>query len=103
MTMAGRRDRWSAALLNASTRWTGRAERCARWTRRGVARCRRWAAEGAQRPGELAPPSWFAIALPFGIAWYRTLGGTARAWCRVSSGSFRVLARALGGPARRGG
>ncbi|MGW3045622.1 hypothetical protein ACWC9T_37680 [Kitasatospora sp. NPDC001159] len=99
--MAGRRDHWSAALPSASARWSERAERCARWTRRGVARCRRWAAEGAQRPGELAPPSWFAIALPFGIAWYRALGGMARAWCRVGSWSCRVLARTLSGPARR--
>ncbi|MEV7186022.1 hypothetical protein [Kitasatospora sp. NPDC093102] len=90
-------------LLRASARWSGRAERCARWTRRGVERCRGWAREGAQRPGELAPPSWFAIALPFGIAWYRALGGTARAWCRMSSGSYRIAARALSGPARTDG
>lgn len=101
--MATRRDRWSAALLSASARWSERAERRARWTSRGAARCRRWATEGAQRPGELAPPSWFAIALPLGIAWYRALGGTARAWCRVGSRACRVLARALGGPARTGG
>jgi hypothetical protein len=103
MAMAGRRDRWNTALSRASARWSGRAERCAAWTRQGVERCRRWAREGARRPGELAPPSWFAIALPFGIAWYRALGGTARAWCGVSSRSCRLLARALGGPARTGG
>ncbi|MFJ9447469.1 hypothetical protein ACIRRH_37360 [Kitasatospora sp. NPDC101235] len=101
--MARLRSSWNAALLRASTRWSGRAERCAAWTRRGVERCRRWACEGARRPGELAPPSWFAIALPFGIAWYRALGGTAWAWCRASSWSYRLLARALGGPAQNGG
>ncbi|MFI9361564.1 hypothetical protein ACIG5E_10925 [Kitasatospora sp. NPDC053057] len=101
--MARRRDDWNTALLRAATRWSGRADRCAGWTRQGVERCRRWAREGAQRPGELAPPSWFAIALPFGIAWYRALGGTARAWCRVGSWSYRVLGRALSGPAGTGG
>ncbi|MGW2376193.1 MULTISPECIES: hypothetical protein [Kitasatospora] len=101
--MARHRDDRHTALLRASARWSGRADRCADWTRRGVERCRRWAREGARRPGELAPPSWFAIALPFGIAWYRALGGPAQAWCRAAGWSCRLLARALGGPARTGG
>ncbi|SOB88528.1 hypothetical protein [Streptomyces sp. 1331.2] len=93
--IARRRDDWHTGLLRASARWSGRAERCAGWTRRGVSRCRRWAREGARRPGELAPPSWFAIALPFGIGWYLALGGAARGWCRLARWSCRVLAHAL--------
>ncbi|MQS17021.1 hypothetical protein F7Q99_33740 [Streptomyces kaniharaensis] len=92
-----RRDDWNAGLLGASARWAERADRCARWTARGVERCRRWAREGAERPGEMAPPSWFHIALPFGIAWYRAVGGTARAWCRVARPSCLILARILRG------
>ncbi|MEV6211606.1 hypothetical protein [Kitasatospora sp. NPDC051914] len=45
----------------------------------------------------MAPPSWFAIALPFGIAWYRVIGDTARAWCRLAGLVCRVLGRAGGG------
>ncbi|MFJ3793413.1 hypothetical protein [Kitasatospora sp. NPDC090091] len=84
-----------ARLLDVAARWAGRADRCADWTGRGVERCRRWAREGAQRPGEMAPPSWFAIALPFGLAWYRVPGGVARAWCRLAGLVCRSLARAL--------
>ncbi|WP_371494560.1 hypothetical protein OG871_05420 [Kitasatospora sp. NBC_00374] len=87
-----RRDDWRARLLAASARWAESCGRCAEWTRRGVERCRRWAREGSRRPGELAPPSWFFIALPFGIAWYRVTGGAARAWCRLAHGSCRILA-----------
>ncbi|MFI9274961.1 hypothetical protein ACIGXM_30260 [Kitasatospora sp. NPDC052896] len=90
-----RRDACCTRLLEASTRCAERADRCAGWTRRGVERCRRWAREGAHRPGELAPPSWFSIALPFGISWYRALGGTARACCRVAGLACRILARPL--------
>ncbi|MFD0275104.1 hypothetical protein ACFVHB_14550 [Kitasatospora sp. NPDC127111] len=90
-----RRDGRRARLLGAATRWAGRADRCAGWTGRGVERCRRWAREGARRPGELAPPSWFAIALPFGIAWYRVLGAAARTWCRVARQACRLFARAF--------
>ncbi|WP_431682481.1 hypothetical protein [Kitasatospora sp. KL5] len=46
----------------------------------------------------MAPPSWFAIALPFGIAWYRVIGGTARAWCRLAGWTCRVLELAFEGP-----
>ncbi|MEU6232223.1 hypothetical protein [Kitasatospora sp. NPDC047058] len=100
----GRRDEWRARLLDAAARWADRADRCAGWTGRGVERCRRWAREGARRPGELAPPSWFAIALPFGIAWYRVLGGAGRTWCRAARRACRLLARAFGRavPADRG-
>ncbi|GAA2808880.1 hypothetical protein RMN57_06560 [Kitasatospora sp. CM 4170] len=90
-----RRGDRRARLLDAAARWAGRADRCADWTGRGVERCRRWAREGAQRPGEMAPPSWFAIALPFGLAWYRVPGGVARAWCRLAGLACRGLARAL--------
>ncbi|MBV6696650.1 hypothetical protein KV557_05850 [Kitasatospora aureofaciens] len=92
-----RGDAWNAGLLRASARWAERAGRCGGWTRRGVERCRRWAREGARRPGEMAPPSWFFIALPFGIAWYRVIGGTAWAWCRLARWSCRILARAVYG------
>ncbi|MFJ8629087.1 hypothetical protein ACIRD3_40410 [Kitasatospora sp. NPDC093550] len=90
-----RREARSARLLTASAHWSGRGDDCADWTGRGVERCRRWAREGAQRPGELAPPSWFAIALPFGIAWYLALGGAARTWCRLAGRACRLLAGAL--------
>ncbi|MER7752273.1 hypothetical protein [Kitasatospora sp. NPDC097643] len=92
---ARRRDGRHTGLLRAAARWSERADRSTGWTRRGVERCRRWAREGARRPGELAPPSWFAIALPFGVGWYLVLGGIARVWCRVADRSCRVLARAL--------
>ncbi len=99
--IATRRDRWNVGLLRASARWAERGARCTGWTDRGVERCRGWAHEGAQRPGELAPPSWFAIALPFGIAWYRMAGGAARVWCWVARRSCRDLARAVHGRAVR--
>ncbi|MGW4895836.1 hypothetical protein ACWEQL_26775 [Kitasatospora sp. NPDC004240] len=92
-----RRDDWRAQLLAASDRRAERAGRCARWTDRGVERCRRWAREGARRPGEMAPPSWFFIALPFGTASYRVTGGTARAWYGLTRVAFRITAGALSG------
>ncbi|MEW1908785.1 hypothetical protein AB0442_10030 [Kitasatospora sp. NPDC085895] len=92
-----RRDGWRAGLLTASGRWAERADRCADRTGRGVERCRRWAREGSQRPGELAPPSWFFLALPFGIGWYRVTGGAARAWCVLARRVCRVAAGALSG------
>ncbi|MFI6849473.1 hypothetical protein OG535_39350 [Kitasatospora sp. NBC_00085] len=92
-----RRDDWRAGLLDTSARWAERADRCDGWTGRGAERCRRWAREGSQRPGELAPPSWFFIALPFGIAWYRVTGGAARAWYGLARLVWRIAAGALSG------
>ncbi|MEU8513972.1 hypothetical protein AB0C76_20635 [Kitasatospora sp. NPDC048722] len=94
--MTGRRDDLYARLLLASARWADRVERRAAWTARGVERCRAWAREGAQRPGELAPPSWFAIALPFGTGWYCVAGGLARTWCRIARRCCWTLGRTLG-------
>ncbi|MGK4583827.1 hypothetical protein [Kitasatospora sp. HPMI-4] len=88
-----RRDEWRARHVEPRTRWAGEgARRCARWRREGAERCRRWAREGSRRPGEFAPPSWFWIAMPFGVAWYLVLGGAGELWYRSAGLAYRALA-----------
>ncbi|GAA2243692.1 MULTISPECIES: hypothetical protein [Kitasatospora] len=90
-----RRGQWRARFVETRTRQAeAGARRCARWRREGAERCRRWAREGSRRPGEFAPPSWFWMAMPFGIAWYLVLGWAGEAWYRSAGLVYRAAARA---------
>jgi hypothetical protein len=45
----------------------------------------------------MAPPSWFFIAMPFGMAWYQVLDGVWQGWYWLARRICEVLGRVLSG------